>query len=186
MYRDCQTESASKRQREIERGFMELLCKNNYDDMTVSWLCQQLQIPRKAFYRYFSGKDGVLYALIDHTLADFFLMPQTREKAAGTAMGDLELYFIFWYENKKLLDALQRNGLAGILVERANRFAVEEGHLPKQYMRLHPQVRDMAVAFSVCGLMSMILQWHRTGFSIPPEEMTRLAINLLSRPLIPM
>lgn len=186
MYRNCQTEATVQRQREMEQGFLKLLCKYSYDDITVSQLCQSLDVPRKAFYRYFSGKDGVLYALLDHTLADFFLMPQIKGKAAGTALGDLELYFLFWYENRRLLDALQRSRLSGILVERANRFAVEQEHMPRAFMGLHPHARDMAVAFSVCGLMSMILQWHRTGFSIPPEEMTRLAINLLSRPLIPM
>lgn len=38
---------------------------------TIMELCSWLDIPRKAFYRYFSSKEGALYALIDHTLMDF-------------------------------------------------------------------------------------------------------------------
>ncbi len=55
---------------------------------TIMELCSWLDIPRKAFYRYFSSKEGALYALIDHTLMD-------------------------------LLDALERNELSGLLVQRA-------------------------------------------------------------------
>jgi len=40
------------------------------------------------------------------------------------------------------------------------------------------------MAFVLCGLMSMILQWHRTGFALSPEEMSRLATNLLTKPLL--
>lgn len=184
MYRSCKTESAAKRQRELEQGFMELLCKRRYDDITVSQLCQHLQIPRRVFYRYFSGKDGALYALIDHTIDDFYLQPQGKEKRAGTALGDLELFFHFWHSRKPLLDALQRSGKSGLLVEQVNAFALREGMMPRQFKNLSAQVQGIAMAFVLCGLMSMILQWHRTGFALSPEEMSRLATNLLTKPLL--
>jgi len=40
------------------------------------------------------------------------------------------------------------------------------------------------MAFSVCGLMSMILQWHHQGFPVSPAEMTKLAVNILTTPLL--
>jgi len=185
MYKNCQSEQAIKRQRELEQGLLRLMLKHSYEDLSVSDLCDHLQIPRKSFYRYFSSKDGALHALIDHTLADFFEMPSAKNKAGGTALGDLDLYFVFWYENKPLLDALHRSALSGILVERANRFALQEGHLPRQFKKLRPDIQSLAMAFSVCGLMSMILHWHRDGFQIPPAEMTKLAKTILTNPLIP-
>ena len=184
MYKICQTEQSNRRQRELEQGLLQLMLRRNYEDISVSDLCDHLQIPRKSFYRYFTSKDGALYALIDHTLADFFQMPVSKEKVRGTALGDLELYFAFWYENRLLLDALHRGSLSGILVERANNFALQEGHLPKQFKRFSPDLQTLAMSFSVCGLMSMILSWHRQGFQTPPAEMARLATNLLTAPLI--
>lgn len=185
MYKICQSEQSTRRQRELEQGLLRLMLKHNYEDITVSDICDYLQIPRKSFYRYFSSKDGALYALIDHTLALFFEMPTAREDTRGTALGDLSLYFTFWYDNRVLLDALQRSSLSGILVERANRFAMQEGHLPRQFKIMRPEIRDLAMAFSVCGLMSMILHWHRNGFLISPGEMTRLAQSILANPLLP-
>lgn len=185
MYKICQSDQSTKRQRELEQGLLQLMLKHNYEDITVSDICQYMKIPRKSFYRYFSSKDGALHALIDHTLAVFFEMPTAKNKTRGTALGDLDLYFLFWYENRALLDALHRSSLSGILVERANNFALQEGHLPRQFKKLPPDIQGLAMAFSVCGLMSMILQWHRSGFQVSPDEMTKLASEILTAPLLP-
>lgn len=185
MYKICQTEQSIRRQRELEQGLLRLMGKRNYEDLTVKDLCDEMALPRKSFYRYFSSKDGVLYALIDHTLADYFMMPTVGNKSRGTAVGDLDLYFLFWYEKRELLDALHRSGLSGILAERATNFALQEGHMPRQFKKMRPDIQTLAMAFSITGLMAMILQWHRSGFQVSPDEMTKLATEILTAPLLP-
>lgn len=185
MYKICQTEQSTRRQRELEKGLLELMGKRRFEDITVSDLCQHMNIPRKSFYRYFSSKDGALYALIDHTLADFFELPQAeRGGKQGTALGDLDLYFLYWYRQKPLLDALHRNALSGILVERANEFAIHEGHFPLYMKSWDEKIQSIALSFSICGLMSMVFQWHRQNYPVPPQEMAKLATTLLTQPLI--
>ena len=185
MYKICQTEQSIRRQRELEQGLLRLMGKRNYEELTVKDLCDEMALPRKSFYRYFSSKDGVLYALIDHTLADYFMMPTVGNKSRGTAIGDLDLYFLFWYEKRELLDALHRSGLSGILAERATNFALQEGHMPRQFKKMRPDIQTLAMAFSITGLMAMILQWHRSGFQVSPDEMTKLATEILTAPLLP-
>ena len=184
MYKICQTESSTKRQRELEKGLLQMLQTRRYEEITVSDLCAHMQIPRKTFYRYFSNKDGAFYALLDHMLADFFEKPVPGKGARGTAIGDLDAFFSFWYENRDFLDALQRSGVSGILVERANTFALREGYLPKQFKAVSSRVQGLALTFAVCGLMSMVLRWHHEGFHLTPEEMTKLAVDLITKPLI--
>ena len=184
MYKICQTEQSIRRQRELEQGLLRLMLRRNYEDLTVKDLCDEMALPRKSFYRYFSSKEGVLYALIDHTLADFFMMPTVGNKSRGTAIGDLDLYFVFWHERRELLDALHRSGLSGILVERATNFALQEGHMPRQFKKMRLDIQTLAMAFSVTGLMAMILQWHRDGFQTSPDEMTKLATEILTSPLL--
>jgi AcrR family transcriptional regulator len=70
MYKICHTEESSRRQRELEQGFLELLRSQSYDKLTLTELCRRLNVPRKSFYRYFPTKEDCLLALIDHTLAD--------------------------------------------------------------------------------------------------------------------
>ena len=59
MYKICQTEQSIRRQRELEQGLLRLMGKRNYEDLTVKDLCDEMALPRKSFYRYFSSKDGV-------------------------------------------------------------------------------------------------------------------------------
>ena len=184
MYKNCQTEQSALRQRELEQGLLQLMLRRNYEDISVSDLCEQMNIPRKSFYRYFSGKDGALYSLIDHTLADFYQMPVPAKKTRGNAIGDLDLFFAFWYNNKSFLDALQRSSLSGILVQRASSFALREGFLPQKFKLIPEQEQEIALSFAVCGLMAMTLNWHAQGFFISPDEMTRLAVNMLTTPLL--
>ncbi len=183
MYKICQTEQSFQRQRQMEKGLLELLLKRRYEDISVSDLCEFLQVPRKAFYRYFSSKDGALYALLDHTMADFQF--SDRHGLSGSASLELKRYFAFWYENRNLLAALCRSNLSGILVERATGFALRERMMPNYMLNWEANFQSIAMSFAVCGLMSMVIQWHQQNYLLSPEEMAKLASAILTRPLLP-
>ncbi len=187
MYKLCKTEQSATRQRQLEQGLLELMHGKRYDEITISDLCDRLEIPRKSFYRYFVGKEGALQALIDHTLMEFedYTVAYLRGKSR-TIWLDLESFFQFWVEKKELLDALSRSGLSGMLVNRAVAFAMTDDVLPVRF--LPNDSRDMqqhVTMFGVCGLMSMVLNWHDNGYEEPASEMARIAVRMISRPLFP-
>lgn len=184
MYKLCKTEQSTARQRELEKKLLEAMQQQRYEDISVSQLCDQIHIPRKSFYRYFSSKDGALFALLDHTMMEF----QFSELAAsgGTALLDLKRFFHFWYQQKPLLDVLAKSNLSGILVERATALALRERMMPRMLRSLGANQRTIAMSFAVCGIMSMVIQWHHLGYEETPEQMTHLAITLLSNPLLPV
>lgn len=185
MYKLCKTEQSALRQRQLEQGLLKAMLQYRYEDISVSDLCDALEIPRKSFYRYFSSKDGALYALLDHTMMEFFESGvSTAGLIPGTQMGDLDRYFVFWRQHGDLLDALQRNSLAGILVERAMALALRERLMPGYLRDMSAETQQLAMSFSVCGLISMVIQWYNQGFKTPPEEMTRIALSILTKPLI--
>ena len=185
MYKQCKTEQSAQRQRQLELGLMQAMLSKRYEEISVSDLCDQLQVPRKSFYRYFSSKDGCLYALLDHTMMEFFESGvSTAGLTPGTPLGDLDRYFVFWREHRLLMDALQRNGLSGILVERAMALAQRERLMPGYIRTWEPNLQQLALSFAVSGLLSMVLQWHQQNFRTPPEEMTRIAVSILTKPLI--
>lgn len=184
MYKLCKTEQSTARQRELEKGLQEMMTRQRYEDISVSALCDRIGIPRKSFYRYFSSKDGALFALLDHTMMEFQF--NTSAPGHGTALGDLEQFFNFWYEQKNLLDVLERSNLSGILVERATALALRERMMPRNLLALGENQRHIAMSFAVCGVMSMVIQWHHAGFQETPAQMTHLATSLLSKPLLPM
>ena len=186
MYKLCKTEQSAQRQRSLEEGLLTAMKTKRYEEITISDLCSQMEIPRKSFYRYFSSKDGALYALIDHTLLDF---EQQTGILTGNTLGnvsrDLQHFFAFWQARKQLLDALERSGLSGVLVQRAISQAQNE-FVPTR-SPANPEARSMqyhTITFAICGLMSMVTRWHRSGYSESVTEMAQIATTLLTRPLI--
>ena len=72
-----------------------------------------------------------------------------------------------------------------MLVERAVTLAKQEELMPGYVRDWEDTLKDVAMSFVVCGLMSMVLQWHKEGYRIPTEQMAKSAVMMLSRPLIP-
>lgn len=185
MYKMCKTEQSAQRQRDLEQGLLKAMSQHHYDEISVSDLCEQIGIPRKSFYRYFSGKDGALHALIDHTLLEYegFTVSK-KEDEVRTYQKDLEGFFLFWRHQKPLLDALARSGLSGVLIERAIDHALSEVGTPRRFL-LHnaPELRAHATMFGVCGLMSMVVGWHHDNYFQEPRQMAQIAVKLVTEPL---
>ena len=78
-----------------------------------------------------------------------------------------------------------RSNLSGMLVERAVSLAKQEELMPGYVKDWENMMQNIAMSFVVCGLMSMVIQWHREGYRISAEKMAQAAVAMLSRPLIP-
>ena len=187
MYKQCRTEQSASRQRLLEEGLLTTMSTQHYDEISVSDLCIQMGIPRKSFYRYFSSKEGALHALLDHTLLDF-------ESFAGpyftgdqrTVRQDMERVFAYWQHRKPLLDALQRSNLSGVLIQRAIEHALSESAFHRRFLPGEERTaQEYVTMFSVCGMMSMVVQWHHDGYLQSIQQMAQIAVRLLSQPLFP-
>ncbi|MBO5322929.1 MAG: TetR/AcrR family transcriptional regulator [Oscillospiraceae bacterium] len=184
MYKLCKTEQSAARQRHLELGLLEMMQTVPYDQISITDLCNRLQIPRKAFYRYFTDKEGALYSLIDHTLMQFetFSHPSSAEKR--TLVSDLEKFFLFWKSQKLLLDALSRSKISYLLIRRAIQQTVSDGSVYGRFMASDPEtIQPRIIQFALWGMLSMVLQWHRDGFTESPKDLANLAARLLTQPL---
>ena len=126
MYKLCKTEQSSKRQREIEEAFLNLMLEKHYDDITVSEICDKINLPRKSFYRYFDGKEGVKQAILYHTFFDFNIFYITNNSDKNKLYEELETLFYFWKEKHKFLEAFDKSGLLGLVVESAVTFSMKD------------------------------------------------------------
>ena len=55
MAKQCITDRALRRQKELEDSLLVLLQSKDYAQITVTDICRQANIPRRTFYHYFSG-----------------------------------------------------------------------------------------------------------------------------------
>ena len=187
MYKLCKTERSADRQRQMEKGLLELMAIKPYEEITVSDLCEHMQIPRKSFYRYFSSKDGALHALLDHTMMDYEGFNAVYlDNDRRTLEKELTQFFLFWMAQKQLLDALAKNNMSGTLVERTMNHIASGEVIPRRFMAEQTQyVRKQVSLFCISGLMSIVLTWHKDGYPSSAEQMAAITANLVSQPLFP-
>lgn len=194
MYKLCKTEQSSRRQREIEFALLSEMVSRDFEDISVSDLCEKINLPRKAFYRYFDSKDGALHALIDHSLMDFeefnvqYQRAREEKKSPRTLRNELERYFVFWTrpDKKALLDGLERSNLTGLLMQASIDYSTSSFINPKKFLPDESEwMRGELFHFAICGLMSIMLGWYRGGFTESTGEMAAAAARMLSRPLFP-
>ena len=185
MYKQCRAEQSAARQRELMEGLLDAMTQQHFEEISVSSLCDRMQIPRKSFYRYFSSKEGALNALIDHALMDFAGFTAKNLKGSSVEQ-ELERIFAYWYEKRRLLDALQKSGLSGVLVTRAIGHSVFESVSNNKFLSAEEQkAREYITLFLVSGFMSMVIQWHHEGYAQSVQQMVQVAMRLISQPLAP-
>ena len=183
MYKQCQKDQSATRQREMEQGLLRMMQKRQYDEISVSDLCEELGVPRKAFYRYFSGKDGALHSMIDHVLMYYDIHALSGTDDDNGALQYMIYVFEYWMKKKQLLNALAKSKRSGLLVQRALAVTNDLDVLP-DFMQIRDQrLREYGTMFLVCGLMTMIVQWHHDGFGKSPREMAQLAMTLFTQPM---
>ena len=186
MYKLCKTEQSALRQKMLEEGLLRAMLMKHFEEISVSDLCDQMDIPRKSFYRYFSSKDGALHGLIDHILMEYEGFTVPYQRGGRSLIGDLEGLFQFWVAHKNLLDALPRSNMSGVLIERAITHALSETVMPKRFLpKDSMDMQKQITMFGVCGLMSMVLTWHHDGYPQTALEMAKVAARLLGQPLFP-
>jgi AcrR family transcriptional regulator len=187
MYKLCKTEQSARRQREIECALLELLATRRYEDITVTELCEYMNMPRKAFYRYFDSKEDTLRALIEHSLGEFTGFRKTeKELEHRTLQGELEEYFEFWKSKTDLLSALERNGLMGIFVDSAVHYPVGDIVDVQKFFSHHDGFSDqMLMHFTFSGLVYVMIAWYKRGFEPCVTEMAANVGRIFTKPLFP-
>lgn len=179
MYKICHTEESSRRQRELEQGFLKVLGSQSYDKITLTELCHQLQLPRKTFYRYFPTKDDCLLSLIDHTLADCNELALNNWDGSTALNKQVQLrFFRYWLKNKAFLDAVQANNLQHLVLDRTTVIVdrMKEGRTADCF------ARDQVEYFIAHGMMATVFRWHHFGFPSSPEDMAEIFGKLLASP----
>lgn len=187
MYKLCKSEQSALRQRGLEQQLLKMMETVRFEEITVSDLCSQAGVSRKAFYRYFSGKEGALYALIDHTLWELESFPfDGMHSDRDTCREKMTWFFRFWQRQNLLLDVLDNSGLSEILTKRVVVYALSNPSAMQSFLPYEDgNLQEYATNFGVFGIMSMVYIWHRSGYRQSPEQMADITVNLLTKPLIP-
>lgn len=188
MFKRCKTQRSIKRQAEIENAFLTLLVTKSYEDVTVSEVCSQANIPRKAFYRYFACKEGLLEALIEHTLQGYQGYYENFKRERRTLKGELECFFSFWLVDpqKTLLKVMIKNSLVGHILKLSQSSRLIENVDAKKFLPYETDaMRSQIFNFAISGLMTLMLDWFNGGCKESPAKMAEISCRLIQHPLFP-
>ena len=184
VYKLCKTEQSAARQRQLELGLLEMMQAVPYQQISITDLCDRMHIPRKAFYRYFTDREGALYGLIDHTLMEYESFSDSSPAEHRTLTGDLETFYRFWRSQKPLLEALSRSEISHLLIQRAIYQTVNTGAISGRFLAADPdKIQPYVIRFALQGMLSMVFQWHGSGFAASTSELAVITARLLTKPL---
>ena len=185
MYKLCKSEDSARRQRQIELELYEMMKAVHYDDITVTALCDRAGVPRKAFYRYFDSKEDALRAYIEHTLSEYDGFKDEHLTSGKRSLtGELEMYFDFWLKNKETLRVFDRSGLLPLLSECSVRFPVGDRVSTAKFLPDDTAVtRAWVFKFASAGMITLMLEWYKSGFCGSPRQMAQIAARIVSKPL---
>ena len=179
MYKHCATEESARRQRQLETCLQELMISENYAHITISHICDRAGISRKSFYRYFSSKEGCLYALLDHAIFDGAAFYLPGHSVNGDTLLIYARFFSYWKEKAPLLDALEKNAMGLLLAERMLAYTVNEEHEFRYLFRNLAEESSERIIFYISGIIGLVLSWHKSGFSKSPTQMARILSDMI-------
>ena len=182
MYKLCKTEQSTKRQSEVEKILLDLMKEKRYEDITVTEISERANMPRKSFYRYFDSKDDVMQSLLYHTMCEFDTarIVDTSRKLRN----EFEEFFMFWKSKRDLLEAFDKSGHIGLLFESATNYAMREFSDVEKYLSdSETGEKVLAYQFVVSGLMTMTINWYRSGFAESLPNIARAATKIITKPL---
>lgn len=164
MYKKCKTVQSCERQKEFEQTLIRMMEHTSYEEVTVSALCREMGVPRKAFYRYFDRMEDVLDALVDEMIDAAFLRIEVKAK--------LEVFFEYWKKQAYLLDVLEKNDMSQKLMDRALTFIITSEHMEAM------TGTEMKYAGYVAAILTLVIMWHHTGMKKSVEEMKALTMEM--------
>lgn len=172
MYRQYNTVRTATRRQRITDALIEMMQEADFENISVSSLCEFAGVPRRAFYRYFSSKEDMISAVLDTLRNTYNDYVRQRNIASMEIEERLTVFFQFWEENKRILKAFSGKRLSGELIEHTIETCMAEG----KGSRLH-------VRFTVTGLYGVLVEWARSGFAESPEQIAFEVKGIFLRPL---
>ncbi len=162
-------------------ALFQLLHRYNFDDISITQICEKAGVSRMSFYRYYSCKEDIFIVYSDERFNEFF------ELANKSNIANIEdLLLLIYREISKDAHHIK-------LLEKTNRFNILFGSFEQYASYLVARLENQSfsnlknnhylVPFLAGGIYSATLRWCHRNFIDKPEEVTAQTMQLLSHEL---
>lgn len=167
----------------IKETFIKLLNENSLNKVTVKRLCDEAEINRATFYRYYED----VYNLYEKTKEDFIevFFAVLGDKELFSIEEDLVNFLKLMKENSDSVYALSKQSDAydfmRILCEKIyNRF---DDKFKKLCSGLTERERQGTYYYIICGATGIIAEWIERGMESDEKEIAELLTKLINNTL---
>ena len=157
----------------IVNKYIELVIQSKTSKITVKYLCEELQISRTTFYKYFRDPYQIIETIL---INDSLNVMKALIDANLDSMTIAEGWYIEFYKNKDfyyyaIKDETQ-NSLFNTLINKLTEFNEElyNSFFPKEYSEYY--------AYKYASLQAMLLKkWILDGMKISPKKMAEIFLH---------
>lgn len=181
----CHTEYAAQKKTLLENSLLKLMELHQYQEITVTDICRESGIPRRTFYHYFEGKEGVLESVIETLIRQCFMDVVFDFRLGHEQMRKSFLkIFQYWVgENRRKLDVLIRSGLESRLMAWSSRLVREDRMVTLWKSNLDPEFVEIILMIGAADFFALLFHWSRGGYRETPEKMADYAVWVLPQAL---
>lgn len=174
-----------RRRIQIEDCLYENMLHTPYQSISVTDICRQVGISRKAFYNYYHDKDTCLRSIISRTIRGALLHITSNVPDNATPLEACVSLLEYWKSCRQYFDVIQRNGLFYLVLEENIRYILEEDKSLLDLLSTPEVKSDMDILCCyMASQQTLILQWYSRGFDTPTEEMARKYLRIMHLPMI--
>ena len=148
----------------ILEALLILIRKKEWQDISVTEICEKAGVTRMSFYRSFTGKEDVLRKWIGK-VTDQFMAESGIDFLRDSREDYLLKLFRHVTQYKERLLAIYRAGLIHFVQEEFDRVMLD--HYKGKYS-------DYQTSFLAGGIYNVFLLWLKKGCLETPEEMARM------------
>lgn len=164
----------------IHESFSELVSSTDYENITVSALCQTAQINRKTFYRYYSDLDDLL-AEVKENLVEEYLKRVEGTQIPEDLPAIAREFFLFSKEKGPAYDRIICSGSPDpIRHEFVHTVMKKRWRSAPAMARYSDDEQSVIIAFAINTGVETYRQWLTLKKKIPLERMIELYQNLLT------
>ena len=176
---------AYRRQKQIEDCLYENLLHTPYQSISVSDLCRQVGISRKAFYNYYHDKESCFCAIIDRMIRESMISNITNTPNRANALDAAIVMLDFWKSKREFFDIIMRNNLTHFLLLRNMEYVLREDRTILDLLSTPEMKTDSDIlACYMTSQITLVMQWYFRGFEDPTEEIARKLLRILHVPMI--
>ena len=151
----------------IIESFINLLKKQNFNDVSITEICSNAKVSRNSFYRNFNSKEDILKKYIDN-ITDKFVSSQTFKYSNERFNDYIVMLFEHLTKQKNFALLLYKNQLLYLVKDEFDKYFIKDSKSKSEkYNRM----------YIAGGMFNIFEFWLTSGAKETPSELSNMFFN---------